>query len=93
MEYVVLKDLRAGCFEPAEQQSGVRYQSGISYYQSPTDLSENFFFDLLPQGTYILEYPVYVSRSGEYANGISTIQCLYAPEFISQTKGEKIRIY
>ncbi|MBR5298277.1 MAG: alpha-2-macroglobulin [Parabacteroides sp.] len=93
MEYVVLKDLRAGCFEPAEQQSGVRYQSGISYYQSPTDLSENFFFDLLPQGTYILEYPVYVSRSGEYANGISTIQCLYVPEFISHTKGEKIRIY
>jgi len=39
-----------------------------------------------------LEYPVYVSRSGEYAGGISTIQCMYAPEFVSHTAGESLRI-
>jgi uncharacterized protein YfaS (alpha-2-macroglobulin family) len=92
MEYVVLKDLRAVCFEPVEQYSGVRYQNGIGYYQSPTDVAEHFFFDHLPQGTYVLEYPVYVSRTGVYAGGISSIQCLYAPEFVSHTKGEEIRI-
>ena len=93
MEYVVLKDMRAGCFEPADQQSGTTFRDGLWYYQSPTDISENFFFDRLPTGTYVLEYPVYVSRAGEYASGISTIQCLYAPEFVSHTKGEDIRIY
>ena len=92
MEYVVLKDLRAVCFEPVEQYSGVKYQNGIGYYQSPTDVAEHFFFDHLPQGTYVLEYPVYVSRTGVYAGGISSIQCLYAPEFVSHTKGEEIRI-
>ncbi|MBQ8530386.1 MAG: alpha-2-macroglobulin [Parabacteroides sp.] len=92
MNYVVLKYLRAGCFDPVNQQSGLGYREGVWYYQSPTDISENFYFDRLPQGTYVLEYAVYVSRPGTYTEGISTIQCLYAPEFVSHTKGGELRI-
>lgn len=90
MEYVHLKDLRAGCFEPARQLSGITYQGGLSFYSSPKDISENFFFSRLPKGTFVLEYPVYVSRTGEYSGGISTIQCMYAPEFVSHTEGDKL---
>ncbi|MDH6357121.1 alpha-2-macroglobulin family protein [Parabacteroides sp. PF5-9] len=90
MDYVYLKDLRAGSFEPADQLSGVSYRDGVFFYRSPKDLSENFFFEHLPKGTFVIEYPVYVSRSGEYAGGISTIQCLYAPEFVSHTEGDKL---
>ena len=79
MNYVFLKDLRAGCFEPADQLSSPESRDGIWYYRSPKDVSENFFINRLPEGTFVLEYPVYVSRSGEYAGGISTIQCMYAP--------------
>ncbi len=92
MDYVFLKDLRAGCFEPADQLSGTESRDGIWYYRSPKDVSENFFINRLPEGTFVLEYPVYVSRSGEYAGGISTIQCMYAPEFVSHTAGESLRI-
>ncbi len=92
MDYVVLKDLRAGCFEPAQALSGYNYRDGVGYYQSPKDVSENFFFTHLPKGTFVLEYPVYVSRTGDYAGGISTIQCMYAPEFTSHTAGERIRV-
>lgn len=92
MDYVYLKDLRAGCFEPATQLSGSEYRDGVWYYRSPEDVSENFFFNRLPAGTFVLEYPVYVSREGEYAGGVSTIQCLYAPEFVSHTEGYRIRV-
>lgn len=92
MDYVYLKDLRAGCFEPANQLSGMQFADGVSYYQSPTDVSENFFFSTLPEGTFVVEYPVYVTRSGEYAGGISTIQCLYAPEFVSHTEGMNLTV-
>lgn len=92
MDYVYLKDLRAGCFEPANQLSGMQFSDGVSYYQSPTDVSENFFFSTLPEGTFVVEYPVYVTRSGEYAGGISTIQCLYAPEFVSHTEGMNLTV-
>lgn len=92
MNYVFLKDLRAGCFEPADQLSGPESRDGIWYYRSPKDVSENFFINRLPEGAFVLEYPVYISRSGEYAGGISTIQCMYAPEFVSHTAGESLRI-
>lgn len=92
MDYVFLKDLRAGCFEPASQLSGSRFRDGVGYYQSPTDVSENFFFNSLPEGTFVLEYTMYVSRPGIYAGGISTIQCLYAPEFVSHTEGNEVKV-
>ena len=90
MEFVHLKDMRASCFEPIETLSGIRWQNNTYYYQSTKDASTNFFFDHLAKGTYVFEYPVYVSRSGEYANGITSIQCIYAPEFVSNTNGIKV---
>lgn len=92
MDYVYLKDLRSGAFEPADQLSGSNYQDGVWFYRAPKDASENFYFQRLPKGTFVIEYPVYVSRSGQYAGGISTIQCLYAPEFVSHTEGGRITV-
>lgn len=90
MEYVSLKDLRAGCFEPVSQTSGTVYAGGLRYYRSPKDISENFYFDTLPAGTHVLEYSAYVSRAGRYSGGLATLQCLYAPEFVSHTEGGEI---
>lgn len=87
MEFVHLKDMRASCFEPEQTLSGVRWSNNLIYYQTPKDASTNFYFDRLPKGTYVLEYSVYVNRSGEYANGITTIQCMYAPQYVSHTQG------
>ncbi|MDR1092463.1 MAG: hypothetical protein LBL79_15450 [Prevotella sp.] len=90
MEFVHLKDMRASCFEPQQVISGIKWVGSLIYYQSTKDASTNFYFDRLPKGTYVLEYPVYVNRTGEYANGIATIQCMYAPEFASHTQGIKV---
>jgi uncharacterized protein YfaS (alpha-2-macroglobulin family) len=91
-EYVLLKDMRASCFEPARQLSGIRWAQSAVYYQSPKDASMNYYFYNLPKGTYVFEYPLYVTREGNYSNGITTIQCLYAPEFVSHTSGGRVRI-
>lgn len=92
MDFVQLKDMRAPCFEPQQTISGTRWAGGLIYYQMAKDASTNFYFDHLPKGTYVLEYPVYVNRTGEYANGITTIQCMYAPEFVSHTQGIKVTV-
>lgn len=92
MDYVFLKDLRSGAFEPAAQVSGSTYRDGLWFYQTPKDVSENFYFQRLPKGTFVVEYPVFVARAGQYAGGISTIQCLYAPEFVSHTEGGRIEV-
>ncbi|GHU64748.1 hypothetical protein FACS1894123_09930 [Bacteroidia bacterium] len=90
MEFVHLKDMRASCFEPDNQLSGIRWVQNVIYYQTTKDASVNFYFENLPKGTYVFEYPLYVTSKGEYSNGISTIQCLYAPEFVSHTSGGRV---
>ncbi|MCC8170296.1 MAG: alpha-2-macroglobulin [Parabacteroides sp.] len=92
MDYVQLKDMRAACFEPVRQTAGVRAQDGLLFYESPEDASQNFFFNTLLQGTYVMEYTVYVTRPGEYSGGIATIQCLYAPEFVAHTEGNRVTV-
>ncbi|MDR0413167.1 MAG: hypothetical protein LBH61_05145 [Dysgonamonadaceae bacterium] len=92
MEYVLLKDLRASCFEPVQSLSGTQWQQGVSYYLSPRDASMNFFFPVLPKGTYVFEYDLYVTRQGSYSNGAATVQCLYAPAFVSHTAGGRVEV-
>lgn len=90
LEFVHLKDMRSSAFEPVNQISVVSWQNGISYYQTTKDATTNFYFDVLPRGTYLFEYAVYVTRPGNYSNGIATLQSMYAPEFGSHTSGMRI---
>ncbi|WP_417350579.1 MG2 domain-containing protein [Flavobacterium alkalisoli] len=91
MEYVHLKDMRASAFEPVDVISGYKWEKGMSYYKSTKDAATHFFFDRLNKGTYLLEYDVRVNNAGEFSNGISTIQSMYAPEFSGHTKGIRIK--
>jgi uncharacterized protein YfaS (alpha-2-macroglobulin family) len=92
MEYVHMKDMRASGLEPINIFSGYRYQDGLGYYESTKDASTNFFFDYLPKGTYVFEYPLRVNMSGNFSNGITSIQCMYAPEFTSHSEGVRLNI-
>ena len=92
LEFVALKDLRASCFEPVKQLSGCEWKEGVCYYQTTKDASTQFFFSYLPKGTYVFEYELWANNSGEFTSGITTIQCQYAPEFVSHTGGERIKI-
>ncbi len=92
MEFVHLKDMRASGLEPVNPLSTYRWQGGLGYYESPGDLATHFFIDYLPQGTYVLEYPLRVNHRGDFSGGISTIQCMYAPEFSSHTAGGRLKV-
>ncbi|GAB5553318.1 MAG: alpha-2-macroglobulin family protein [Saprospiraceae bacterium] len=92
MEFVHLKDMRASGLEPLNVISGYRWQAGLGYYESTKDLATHFFMDYLPKGTYIFEYPLRVQLNGDFSNGISVIQSMYAPEFTSHSKGQRIKV-
>jgi uncharacterized protein YfaS (alpha-2-macroglobulin family) len=92
MEYVHLKDMRAASFEPRKQLSGVEFQEGLSYYRSTTDAAMNFFFSYLPKGTFVFEYDLNVTQAGTFSNGISQLQCMYAPEFTTHSEGVRLKI-
>ena len=92
MEYVHMKDMRASGFEPLNVLSGFKWQGGLGYYEMTRDASTNFFIDFLPKGTYVFEYPLVVNHRGDFSNGITTIQCMYAPEFTSHSEGVRVKI-
>ena len=91
-EYVHLKDMRASGFEPVSTVSGHRYQDGLWYYESIKDASINFFITYLRKGTYVFEYDLRVSHAGDFSNGITIFQCMYAPEFSSHSEGIRVTV-
>ena len=92
MEYVHLKDMRAAAFEPINALSGYRWRDGLGYYESTRDAATNFFISYLPKGTYVFEYELFASQQGEFSNGITTLQCMYAPEFATHSQGVRIQV-
>jgi uncharacterized protein YfaS (alpha-2-macroglobulin family) len=92
MEYVHMKDMRAACMEPTNVISQYKYQGGLGYYESTKDASTNFFFGWLAKGTYVFEYPMFVTHSGNFSNGITTIQSMYAPEFTAHSEGVRVNV-
>lgn len=92
MEYVHMKDMRASGLEPVNVLSRYKYQDGLGYYESTRDAATDFFFGYLPKGTFVFEYPLRVAHAGDFSNGITTIQSMYAPEFTAHSEGIRIRI-
>ena len=92
MDFVQIKDDRAACMEPLQAVSGFRWGNGLGYYQATKDASTQFFIDQMRKGTYVIEYQVYVNRTGEYQTGIATVQSAYAPEFGGHTGGYRVMV-
>jgi TonB-dependent SusC/RagA subfamily outer membrane receptor len=92
MDYVQLKDTRAATMEPINVLSEYKYQDGLGYYEATKDASTNFFFSSIRKGTYVFEYPVYITHVGTFSIGIANLQCMYAPEFTSHSNGMKVQV-
>ncbi len=92
MEFVHLKDMRASGLEPIEVLSKYHFRDDLIYYMSTRDAATHFFFDKINKGTYVLEYDMKTNNVGEFSNGITTIQSMYAPEYSSHSEGIRIQI-
>jgi hypothetical protein len=90
LEFVHLRDQRPAALEPVNQLSGAAWTDGVHYYQSPRDAATHFFIDFLPAGKFVFRYELKVSYAGEFSGGLSTAQCMYAPEFAARSAGQRI---
>ncbi|HEY4207057.1 MAG TPA: alpha-2-macroglobulin, partial [Puia sp.] len=92
LEYVHMKDMRASCMEPINVLSQYKWQDGLGYYESTKDASTDFFFSSLPKGTYVFEYPLFVGQKGNFSNGVTSIECMYAPEYSFHGEGIRVNV-
>ncbi|MEZ4985752.1 MAG: hypothetical protein R2795_12075 [Saprospiraceae bacterium] len=91
MEFVHLRDSRASGLEPIDIISRYRWQGGLGYYQQTTDTGTHFFMDYLPKGAYVLEYDLTLNHTGDFSGGLATLQCMYAPKFVSHSQGQRLQ--
>ena len=92
IDYATVTDERPGCLAPADQVSRYTWQDGIGYYREVRNDVTDFFFYRLPRGTFIITYDTFVSQEGEYANGIATLQSLYAPMLSAHSAGQILTV-
>jgi len=92
LEYLHMKDMRAACMEPLNVISGYKWQGGLGYYESTKDVSTDFFFSRVSRGSYVFEYPLFVGQSGNFSNGVTSIECMYAPEFSFHSEGIRVNV-
>jgi uncharacterized protein YfaS (alpha-2-macroglobulin family) len=91
MEYVHLRDMRASGSEPVNVLSGYKWQGPLGYYESTKDAATHFFFSKIAKGTYVFEYPLFVSHEGKFSVGVATVECMYAPEFRAHSEGVTVK--
>ena len=92
LEYVQLKDPRAAAFEPVNIHEREGRQNGVRWVESSRDASVCFFFSRFPQGTVMLEYDVFATQTGDFSNGATTVECMYAPEWRAMGAGVRVKV-
>lgn len=86
LDFLHIKSAKSAGIESFEVLSGPNYslwwRNGgyIPSYMSIKDASTNYFYNSLKAGAYVLESRSYVSRTGVYQSGLTSIQSVYAPE-------------
>lgn len=92
MEFIHIKDMRASGFEPINVLSSYKRQGRLGYYESTRDAATNFFIDYMPKGTYVFEYDLRANNAGNFSNGITSLQNMYAPELSAHSEGIRVKI-
>ena len=92
MDYVELHLQRPAALEPVSTRSGYTYSNGLGYYCSVENSATKLYFYRIGKGSYFIDHDFWVSQSGEFTSAPSTIQCMYAPEFVAKAPAQWIKI-
>ena len=92
MDYVELRMQRPAALEPISTRSGYAYDKGLAYYRSVENERNVYYFQRIDKGSYTIECDFWISQSGSYACGLSTILCMYAPSFMATAESALLKI-
>lgn len=92
IDYVTVSDNRAATMEPVIMTPRMIWNGGIPFYIENRDAVTNLFIDVLPKGTYVIDYEMKVNNAGEFASGVATVQSQYAPEITAHSSGSVLTV-
>lgn len=80
-DFVALSASRPACLQPAQPLSGYAWNMALPAYRAVHDATTDYFVEKLRKGTHQFAEELFVDRSGQFATGVATVSCVYAPEF------------
>lgn len=86
-DFVALTASRPACLQPAQPLSGYAWNMALPAYRAVHDAATDYFVEKLRKGTHQFAEELFVDRTGQFATGVATVSCVYAPEFCG-TAGE-----
>lgn len=92
MDYVELRMQRPATLEPMSTRSGYTYDRGLAYYRSVENARTTYYLYRIDKGSYTIEFDSWASLSGDFASGLSTIQCVYAPVFMATAESVLLKV-
>lgn len=84
-DHVVLRSSRPACFESAQPLSGYSWTDALPAYRMVRDSENEYFIEHLAKGKHVFTDEMLVDRAGTFAAGLSTVQCVFAPEFVGNS--------
>lgn len=86
-DFVALSASRPACLQPAQPLSGYVWNMALPAYRAVHDATTDYFVEKVRKGTHQFTEELFVDRTGQFATGVATVSCVYAPEFCG-TAGE-----
>ena len=86
-DFVALSASRPACLQPAQPLSGYAWNMALPAYRAVHDAATDYFVEKVRKGTHQFAEELFVDRTGQFATGVATVSCVYAPEFCG-TAGE-----
>lgn len=86
-DFVALTASRPACLQPAQPLSGYAWNMALPAYRAVHDATTDYFVEKVRKGTHQFAEELFVDRTGQFATGVATVSCVYAPEFCG-TAGE-----
>lgn len=91
-DFVEVETARPACLAPVRALSGYGWDNGLAAYRSVRDNRTQFFIEKVRKGSHTLTEDFFADRTGSYTSGVSTVRCVYAPEFQGTAKSVRINV-
>lgn len=91
-DFVELQSARPACLETTRALSGFTWQDGLACYRVVRDASTAYYFERFAKGRHRFTEEYFVDRAGLYQCSLSTLRCVYAPEYESTTAALKVEV-
>ncbi|MBQ2123537.1 MAG: hypothetical protein II200_06085 [Bacteroidaceae bacterium] len=91
-DFVAINAPRAAALQPYQPRSGYQWTGHLPAYRALYEGATAWYVEHMPKGKHTFTEVLSADRQGTYSNGIPTVACTYAPEFVGNAPNAVLTI-